>query len=248
VDESVACRSGVIRTVLEDVGSKDPIPLLNVKANALVKVLEYCEHHRDDPIPPLDSEWGTSFTLDLMRRKNTQIGDWDQQYIKCDQELLFQVIQAASYLDIKSLLDLGCKSVANMMTGKSAVDIRELFHIENDFTPEEELAMQVERSEMENLYNMLGFSLDQPPDDHNSKTRRKGLRCRPPNPKAPAPPGKPQLDRVHLQSIVDEQLAVASVMRRNGDFDPSTPLRKTAKRRISELRQGQTEVRRQRFH
>ncbi len=69
-----------------------------------LKVLEYCEHHRNDPLPPLDSEWGMSTALDLKRRKNTQIGDWDQQYIKCDQELLFEVIQAASYLDIKSLL------------------------------------------------------------------------------------------------------------------------------------------------
>ena len=46
--------------------------------------------------------------------------------------------QAANYLDIKALLDVGCKTVANMIKGKSPDEIRKTFNIQNDFTPEEE--------------------------------------------------------------------------------------------------------------
>jgi S-phase kinase-associated protein 1 len=46
--------------------------------------------------------------------------------------------QAANYLDIKGLLDLICKTVADMMKGKSVEEIRKMFNIKNDFTPEEE--------------------------------------------------------------------------------------------------------------
>ncbi len=46
--------------------------------------------------------------------------------------------QASNYLDIKALLDVGCKTVANMIKGKSPEEIRKTFNIQNDFTAEEE--------------------------------------------------------------------------------------------------------------
>lgn len=51
---------------------------------------------------------------------------------------LFHVILAANYLNIKDLFDLGCQTVADTITDKNTDEIRALFGIRNDFTPEEE--------------------------------------------------------------------------------------------------------------
>jgi len=37
--------------------------------------------------------------------------------------------------------DVGCKTVANMIKGKTPEEIRRLFNIVNDFTPEEEVSL-----------------------------------------------------------------------------------------------------------
>ncbi|CAJ0748538.1 22268_t:CDS:2, partial [Entrophospora sp. SA101] len=93
-------------------------------------VLDWCEHHVNDPQPTNED--------DDSRKRNTEIDDWDQRFLNVDQDMLFEIILAANYLDIKPLLDIGCKTVANMIKGKSPEEIRATFNIENDFTPEEE--------------------------------------------------------------------------------------------------------------
>ncbi|PHT43410.1 E3 ubiquitin ligase complex SCF subunit sconC [Capsicum baccatum] len=46
--------------------------------------------------------------------------------------------KAANYLNIKSLLDLTCQTVVDMIKGKTPEEIRKTFNIKNNFTPEEE--------------------------------------------------------------------------------------------------------------
>lgn len=135
VDKDVACRSLLIKNMIEDLGvemaQSTSVPLHNVSGPVLDKVIEWCEHHRADPPPSADEDTES-------RKKTTEIDEWDQKYMQVDQEMLFEIILAANYMDIKALLDVGCKTVANMIKGKSPEEIRKTFNITNDFTPEEE--------------------------------------------------------------------------------------------------------------
>lgn len=56
------------------------------------------------------------------------------------------MILAANYLDIRSLLDVTCKTVANMIKGKTPDEIRKTFNIKNDFTPAEEEQVRKENT------------------------------------------------------------------------------------------------------
>jgi len=134
VDKDVAERALLVKNMLGDLGEEamtEPIPIINVNAAVLKKVIEWCTHHRADPPAPADDDSDS-------RKKTTDIEEWDQKFMQVDQEMLFEIILAANYLDIKQLLDVGCKTVANMIKGKSPEEIRKTFNIQNDFTPEEE--------------------------------------------------------------------------------------------------------------
>merc|ERR1719301_473431 len=43
------------------------------------------------------------------------VREWDVEYVDVEQEILFEIILAANYLDIKPLLDLTCAKVASMI-------------------------------------------------------------------------------------------------------------------------------------
>ena len=46
---------------------------------------------------------------------------WDASFVTVDDEVLFNLILAANYLDIKALLDLTCKKVPQILRSHSAV-------------------------------------------------------------------------------------------------------------------------------
>ena len=93
----------------------------------MAKVFEYCKKH----VQGASSEEGKPLNEDDLKA-------WDLDFVKVDQDTLFKLILAANYLNIKSLLDLTCQSTADMIKDKTPEEVRKLFNIVNDFTPEEE--------------------------------------------------------------------------------------------------------------
>ncbi|XP_021756186.1 SKP1-like protein 1B [Chenopodium quinoa] len=128
VDENAAKLSQTIKNLIEDIGvSNDPIPLPNVSSTILSKIIEYCNKHVEEE-NKAESE----------TPNNDDLKQWDADFLKVDQNILFDLILAANYMEIKSLLDLTCQCVADMIKGKSPKQIRKHFNIKNDFSPEEE--------------------------------------------------------------------------------------------------------------
>ncbi|CCC70781.1 hypothetical protein NCAS_0F02970 [Naumovozyma castellii] len=121
----------------EDDDEDDEIvmPVPNVRSSVLQKVIEWAEHHKDSNFPDEDDDDS---------RKSAPVDAWDREFLKVDQEMLYEIILAANYLNIKPLLDAGCKVVAEMIRGRSPEEIRRTFNIVNDFTPEEEAAIRRE--------------------------------------------------------------------------------------------------------
>lgn len=135
LEVDVANKSKMIRNLIADVGLSElkEIPLAGVSREVCTKVVEYMTHHKNDPEPTDDD--------DPRQRRTDDITDADKEFTKFAWEennlrLLFELILAANYMDVKGLLDLMCKTFANMVKGKNPAQIRAMFGID-EFTPEE---------------------------------------------------------------------------------------------------------------
>ncbi|KAK3132801.1 hypothetical protein QOZ80_6AG0527950 [Eleusine coracana subsp. coracana] len=141
VEESVAMESQTIKHMIEDDCAAEAIPLPNVSSKILAKVIEFCRKHvqaRD-----AEAEDGEA-SSEPKKASADELKTYDADFVKVDQAVLFDLILAANYLDIKVLLDLTCQTVADMIKGKTPEEIRSTFNIKNDFTPEEEAEVRRE--------------------------------------------------------------------------------------------------------
>jgi len=136
IQQNIMMQSGLISDMLEDqVDAEESdvpeIPLPNVDSKALQKVIDYCKQHHNNKAIEIEKP--------LKGKIEDVICDWDKKFLEeLDQSVLIELIMASNYMNIKSLLDLTCAKIASMIKGKSPEQIREMFDIENDFTPEEE--------------------------------------------------------------------------------------------------------------
>uniref|UniRef100_A0A1J3ESZ9 SKP1-like protein n=1 Tax=Noccaea caerulescens TaxID=107243 RepID=A0A1J3ESZ9_NOCCA len=136
VDEAVANESQTVKHMIEDDCAGDGIPLPNVTSPILAKVIEYCKKHVEAAAEGDKDIYGAA--------EDNTLKDWDAEFVKVDQNTLFDLILAANYLNIAGLLDLTCQTVADMMRGKTPEQMREHFNIKNDYTPEEEAEIRKE--------------------------------------------------------------------------------------------------------
>lgn len=109
-----------------------PIPLPNVAGSVLERVVEYLKHAHENPDPEAEKRSEAD-------QRAAETPEWEKNFCaQLNMEGLFHLILAANYLDIKLLLHLGCKTVAEMIRGKTPEEIKTLFGVTREFTPEEE--------------------------------------------------------------------------------------------------------------
>eukprot|EP01084_Bolivina_argentea_P295481 508725_1 len=102
--------SKFVATILDGRRDATQIEIHQVPSETLRYVLEYLHHHNGkepDPLPcPVRSKHMSEMVSD----------QWDAIWINAfDKETIFEIIKAANYMDIKSLMNLGCAKIATFV-------------------------------------------------------------------------------------------------------------------------------------
>ena len=93
------------------------------------QVVDFCQQHPDAPLNPTDEQ--------QLEMRTKPLEGWDQDFVRVPLATLFEMILAANFLDLKPMLDVTCKAVAEMIQGKTSDEIKTVFGVEGDFTQEE---------------------------------------------------------------------------------------------------------------
>ena len=135
VDKTIVIKFKTIKTLLEDCGDEDDevIPLSNVSSDILKRVIQWAEHHKNDPEGDNNQD-----------KIPDEIPSWDSDFLNVSVTTLLDLNMAANYLDIKGLLALTLRTFANMMTGKTPEELRKTFNIEDDLTEAEKAQIMKE--------------------------------------------------------------------------------------------------------
>lgn len=80
---------------------------MDVKTATLAKIVEYMEHYKDTKAPEIEKPLRSSDMTQV-------VPEWDAAFVDVSQELLFELILGANYMDVKPLLDLACAKVASV--------------------------------------------------------------------------------------------------------------------------------------
>jgi len=140
VPVDIATMSELVKTMFDTEQPEDEvqeIPLPNIKSSILVKVIEFLTHYKEELMTDIEKPLKSS-------NMNEVVQEWYADFVNVEQEILFELILAANFMDIKPLLDLTCATVASMIKEKTPEEIRQHFSIVNDFTPAEEAQIREE--------------------------------------------------------------------------------------------------------
>lgn len=123
VERKHAFISTLVKTSLENDDKADEVPIPGVTGAILDLVVAYMKEHKGVEPPIIEKPLRSKVMKDVCPHKPDadyidKIGDNRQQ--------LYDLILAANYMDIKSLLHLGCAKVASLIKGQPLEKIKEI--------------------------------------------------------------------------------------------------------------------------
>ncbi|KAE9555898.1 hypothetical protein FO519_000878 [Halicephalobus sp. NKZ332] len=137
VSDKILGQSEVFKHMMNVCDDTKKIPVSDIDGQTLDKIIRFCEHYeKDSPYVPPSGE--------NPDRILPSPDSWDMQFLLIPHDDLSKVIVGANYLDIPRLIDCCCDRLGLMVQGRSVEELRKIFDIQNDFTPDEEKKMKRE--------------------------------------------------------------------------------------------------------
>mmetsp|Transcript_57818 Transcript_57818/g.91889 ORF Transcript_57818/g.91889 Transcript_57818/m.91889 type:complete len:189 (-) Transcript_57818:189-755(-) len=131
ISKKCAELSKFVTTILEGDSEATSIEIRQVPPETLEHVIEYLRHHQGKEPEPLPCPVRSIHMNQIVSDK------WDATWIDAfDKKTIFEIILAANYMDIKSLLHLGCAKIATLIKQLDQKEINRIIEEEEKYRRE----------------------------------------------------------------------------------------------------------------
>ena len=139
LDKALAVKCGLFKTMLEDAPDGEELPVPSVSAEIMNIVIEYLRHISEASYvkPNIERPVKSNNFTEL-------VPAWEASFVDKPYPVLWDMVSAGVFLDMKDFYELAAAKLASIIKGKTAEEIRALFGIVNDLTPEEIARIQEE--------------------------------------------------------------------------------------------------------
>ena len=123
ISKKAAMRSGIIKGMIEDFPDDISFPMKSIKGNILEKIKEYLMHYKDEDPKKIE--------IPLKSNNFSEcIDNWDFNFLGNDIDIIFDLLEAANYMDIKPLHELISAYLGSNIRGINSNSILKDFDIE----------------------------------------------------------------------------------------------------------------------
>ena len=144
---SAAMNSALLRKQMEEMGDKEEnLILQEVEDKIIDKLWEYLEKVDEYEIKEIEKPLTTN---DMKNATD----DWSANFVDIPLEDLVNLTKGASYMGIRTLVDLCCAKLACMCMDKSEEEIFNVFNINETLTEEEKQRLREENKWIENNFD-----------------------------------------------------------------------------------------------
>jgi len=124
--KSHAIISKLVKTSIDSDASATEVPIPSAKGDILALVVEYMDHHKGSEPMIIEKPLRSKIMKDVCKDRHD--ADWIDR-IGANRQQLYALILAANYMDIKSLLHLGCAKVASLIKGLPLEKIKDVLAV-----------------------------------------------------------------------------------------------------------------------
>merc|ERR1712034_266922 len=119
--------SNYVKRALEGDKTDREVTVKKVDGDTLTLICEYLKYHNGKAIAEIAKP------IRSVKMEKIVEDAWDAEFInKQTKKVIFQIILGANYMDIKSLLHLGCAKIATLIKGKSPEEIKKILGDDGD--------------------------------------------------------------------------------------------------------------------